>query len=234
MLKPKKKFTKKELKQDKFVLITLQTKDFLEKNSRTVLLAVIGVLVLIVAFNFWRQSRATANLEASNMLVRAQDVFYRGQKDAAKDSLKLLIERYDGTASAGHATFLLGKIYWEDDDYDSAKIYLKKFIDDYLDDTIISQSALASYADCLLIEKNYEDAAKYYEKAAKIDPKFPETASYLYSAASAYKEAGEYKKAEKLIDKLLADFKLTPQKNKAELLLEVIKMEQSLKENNPA
>jgi len=44
MLKPKKKITKKELKEDKFVKYTLQAKTYLDENSKQVFYMVAGIL----------------------------------------------------------------------------------------------------------------------------------------------------------------------------------------------
>jgi predicted negative regulator of RcsB-dependent stress response len=227
MLKPKKKYSKKELKQDKFVLATLKTKDFLEKNSKLIFRSIIAFLLIVIVTIFWIRSKEAANMEAAVMLAQIQMAQASAQKNVVKDSLTFLINNYDGTASAGQASYMLGRLYWEEDDTENAKIYLKKYIDDYLDDTIISQTALSSYADCLMIDKNYREAAKYYEKAAKMNSDFPETASFLYSAAAAYKEAGELDKAEKLLNKLLNDYAGTSLKSQAELLLEFVKLQKS-------
>lgn len=227
MLKPKKRYTKKELKQDKFVLATLKAKDFLEKNSKLIFRSVIAVLVIVIVAIFWTRSKEAANFEAAIMLAQTQMALVNGPKDAVKDSLDFLIDNYDGTESAGQASFILGRIYWEDNDFENAKIYLKRYIDDYLDNTVISQTTLSSYADCLVVEKNYSEAAKYYEKAAKINADYSGTASFLYSAAAAYKDAGDFKKAEKLLNKLLNDFERTSLKSQAEVLLELVKLQKS-------
>ncbi len=48
MLKAKKKLSKKELKQDQFVLATLQAKSFVETHSKTITYALLGLVVLVV------------------------------------------------------------------------------------------------------------------------------------------------------------------------------------------
>ncbi|KYK22050.1 hypothetical protein AYK24_02670 [Thermoplasmatales archaeon SG8-52-4] len=227
MLKPRKKLTKRELKQDKFVLATLKAKDFLEENSKIVTRSILALVLLIVVVTFFIRSKQTANLEAATMLGQTQLILSQGQRSSAIDSLKLLIETYDGTQSSGKAAYILGKLYWEDNNFETAKAYLEKFIDSYSDKTVISQSALALYADCLMNEGNISEAAKFYEKAAKINKQLPETPSLLFSAAECYKEAGNLKKAENLVNEIINKYEKSPVKSRAEILLEIIEYEKS-------
>lgn len=227
MQHPRKKITRKELKQDKFIIATLKAKDFLQKNSKVVVRSIFGLVIVIAIVIFLIRSKQTANVNAASMLSRAQLMLGGPQQESVADSLKVIVDRYDGTVAAGKATFLLAKIYWEDNDFENAKIYFKKYIDDYVNGTVVSQSALAGYADCMIKEGSYEKAAEYYERAAEVDPKYPETPEFLFSAATAYKEAGKIEKAEKLVEKLLADFNNPQIKNKAEVLLEDLKYAKS-------
>ena len=227
MQHPRKKITRKELKQDKFIIATLKAKDFLEKNSKLVIRSIFGLVIIIVLVTFFVRSKQTANVNAASMLSRAQFMLGGPQQEATADSLKVIVDRYDGTIAAGKATYLLAKIYWEANDFENAKIYFKKFIDDYLDETVVSQSALAGYADCLIKEENYGEAAEYYERAAEVDAKYPETPEFLFSAATAYKDAGKIDKAEKLAERLVADYNNPQIKNKAEVLLEDLKYAKS-------
>lgn len=219
--------TRRELKQDKFIIATIKAKDFLEKNSKLVIRAILGLIIVAVVVIFFIRSKQTANLNAATMLGRAQLLLNSGQKQAAQDSLNLIIDRYEGTSSAGRATFLLAKIYWENNDFEKAKGYFQKYIDDYLDKTVVSQSALAGYADCFINENMYDEAAKYYEKAAKVNPDFPETPEFLFSAATAYRDAGKIDKAEELAQQIIDDYTDVQIKNKAEILLENLKYTKS-------
>lgn len=227
MQHPRKKITRKELKQDKFIIATLKTKEFLEKNSKLVVRSILGLAILIVVIFFFVRSKQAASANAASMFSRVQFMLGGPQQDAALDSLKMIVDRYDGTVAAGKATYLLAKIYWEENDFENARVYFKKYIDDYFDETVVSQSALAGYADCLIREENYLDAAEYYERAAGMDSEYPETPEFLFSAAAAYKDAGKIEKAERLVERLLADFNNPQIKNKAEVLLEDLKYAKS-------
>ncbi len=223
MLKAKKKYSKRELKQDKFVLFTIKAKEYFDEHSRQFTTGLIVLLVLIVAIVMYRNSKQKAEVNAAIRLTEAQTQFQNGQKDNGIAILSELVEQYEGTSAAGQATFLLAKIYWQDNDIPNAKQYFKKFIDNYSDDNFITQAAFAGYADCLVNEKNYAEAAKYYEKAAKINPDFPQAADFLFSAAMAYKDAGNTEKALELANRVLKDYKNPTLKSRAELLIASLK-----------
>jgi len=219
MLKAKRKLKKKELKQDKFVMATIEAKAFVEENISKILYAVLGVLVIAILAYFYVQSKASAEQTAISLLSRAESELQNNQKENAISIYQEIIDQYDGTNAAGKATYTLAKIYREDNDPVMAKTYFKKYIDDYDGKNIMMQAASAGYADCLFAEKNYDEAAKYYERAANIEPEFPMAMEYLYSAAQAYKEAGNTGKAKALAQKIIDENKNAVIKNNAEILL---------------
>jgi len=225
MLKPKKKITKKELKQDKFVIFTLQAKKYFDEHQKAILQAGIGIIILIILITFYVNSKRSAAEKASSFLGQAQIELQMGNQDRAITLLKELVDRYEGTVPAGQGTFMLARIYWQNGDYTNAKEYFKKYIDDYANDPILTPAAFAGYADYLLIEKKYAEAAQYYEKAAKANPEFPEAASFLYSAAIAYRDAGDVKKAKEIVEKILKDYSDTQYRSRAELLLAMLDYE---------
>lgn len=219
MLKPKKKITKRELKQDKFVIFTLKAKDYIEENARKLLRIGIGILIFIILVFFYIRSKHNANIQANSLLGEAQLALQLGDSDRALKTLKQLVEDYDGVTAAGQGCFLLAKLYWEQDDTTNAKIYFKKYIDDYGDDDLLFSAALAGYADCLLKEGNIKKAAEHYEKAARVNRELPLTPSYLFSAASAYLEIQDYQKARKLAEDIIQNFENSEYKTQAEVLL---------------
>ena len=224
MLKAKKKYTKKELKQDKFILATVQAKSFVEENATRIMYAVIGVIAVAVLIWFYFDSKETTSQNAQSLLAAAENEFHMGQKDAAIASFSELIDQYAGTSSAAKATFLLARIQLEDNNIEQAKIYYKLFIDDYADGNLMAQGAYAGYADCLVSEKNHLEAAEYYQKAAEVVPDFPQADAYLYSAAHQYKDAGDLDQAKRLAQKLVDESENQNVKNLAEVLLETLSL----------
>lgn len=224
MLKAKKKYTKRELKQDQFVLATMKAKSFLEDHSRQIVYGVLGVIAVVALVWFYLSSQKSAQKEALSLLSTGQEQIRTGDKENGMATFTEIVERFSGTSAAGQAAFFLAKFYWEDNDFTQAKKYFKVVIDKHAGKNIMTQTAHAGYADCLMVEKNYPEAAKHYEKAATTDPMFPMAADYFYSAAQAYRQAGNPKKARELSDKVIKDYNNPALKNRAEVLLQSLEL----------
>ena len=219
MLKAKKGFTKKELKQDEFITFVVKAKMFLEENANKILAGVVALLAVVLLGYFWQQSKENAEMTAASMITQAQYDLQNNQKDRAIATLTQVMDEYEGTNSAAIAALQLAKLYWADNNLASAKTFFQKFVDEYDQNNFLLQAGYAGLADCYFAEKNYAEAAKYYEKAAKIDKQFPLSANYLYSAAAAYKEAGNTEKAKSLAKQVIEMSKDNMQlKNRAEIL----------------
>jgi tetratricopeptide (TPR) repeat protein len=219
MLKAKKGFTKKELKQDEFITFVVKTKMFLEENANKILMGVLTVLAIVLLGYFWHQSKENAEITAASLVTQAQYDLQNNQKDRAIATLTQVMDEYEGTNSAAIAALQLAKLYWSENNLASAKTFFQKFIDEYEQENFLLQAGYAGLADCYFAEKNYTEAAKYYEKAAKIDRNFPLSANYLYSAAAAYKEAGNTQKAKTLAKQVIDMSKNNMQlKSRAEIL----------------
>ncbi len=224
MLKPRKKFTKKELKQDKFVLLTLQFEKFIKEKSGTLLRVGLILVAVVLLVGFYARSKSSANQEAETMLGEINIKLSLNKKDEAINQLKMLVDRYDGTRSAGQGCFLLAKLYYRDDKIEDAATYFKKYIDEYSDDDILTPSALAGYADCLYKQKKFEQSASYYQKAYQANKDFPEAAAFLYSAALSFRDAGNTAKAEEMAEKIIKEYGDSQFKSRAQLLIEELKI----------
>ena len=224
MLKAKKKITKRELKEDKFVLFTIKVKDYIEDNAKLLMQMGIGLLIVIILVSFYVRSKKTANIEANTLLGKAQLANMQGNVNTAETVLKQLVEDFDGVTASGQGCFLLAKIYWEKDDTTNSKVYFKKYFEDYAEDNLLTSAAFAGYADCLLQEGNVKAAAEHYEQASKVDRQLPQTPSYLFSAASAYLEVQDFEKAKKLANDIVENYSTSDYKRKAEILLSVVEL----------
>ncbi len=225
MLKARKKISKRELKEDKFVLFTLKAKDYVENNAKMLIRVGIGVLVLIIVVTLYVRSKHNAGIKAASLFGEAQFYYDRNNYNQAEEKLNELISDYAGVKAAGHGDFLLAKIYWQQSDWENAQKYFKKYIDDYADDDILTSAAMAGYADCLVNQGNSQEAAQYYEKAARVNKELPSVAGYYFSAARAYYDAKEFKKSEEMANHLIENYKDSQYVSEAKILLNMAKME---------
>ncbi len=227
MVRARKKFTKKELKEDKFVLWTLKAKDYLERHASRIGLVVLGVVVLFFGFSYYKNQQKEKTAQGALALVQAQMTIQQGKEQEAMQQLSQIAEQYSGTPAGAQATYALGRYYLNKGEFETARQYFERYLDDYGDDPVLKAAALAGYADCLLNQGKPEDAARFYEKAARVDPDFPQSAAYLFSAARAYFEAGKMDRAEALAKEVISKYKTSEYKDRAALLAQMARQKQT-------
>jgi len=186
-----------KLQQEEVVATISKTEEFYNKNKKTIWGCIICVLV--VGFGILAYGKfiyAPAVKEAQEAAFPAELNFQQGEYELALagDGNVLgfvdVIDQYG--AKAGKSVYLYAGICnaqlgnWEE-----ALSYLKKYNGK---DAILAARALALQGDCYSALEDYDQAIKFYEKAAaKADNMF--AASYLVKAGQVYLKLGENEKA---------------------------------------
>jgi tetratricopeptide (TPR) repeat protein len=211
MLRPKKKISKREMKQDALVTTYAKVTSFYEENKRivgivTTVVAVVAIAILIVLKN-----RADANENALLQLGQVQGVYASGQYQAAIDGvpernvpgLKAIVENFGSSRGGELARFMLANAYFELGKYDEA---LEQFEDFSAPDDMLAASRYAGIGQCYEGKKNYKDAAENFEKAASKDAKDILAPEYLGNAARNYGLAGDKERALELYKRLKKNY----------------------------
>jgi TolA-binding protein len=209
MLTPKKKLTRHQVKEDKLVTMYFKANDYLNKHTREITYAVIGIVgVLALSFYLVREKRM-AEENASVELAKAKMEYIRRDYTKTVDILKKLIENYGGTRSAGMGTIYLAQSYLRLQDHPNAEAAFKSYLDDYNDDNILSGAAAAGIAATYDERKDYPKAAELYEKAANdySDSMFAPT--WLMDAARCYAQAGNKQSAQQVVKKIIETYPKT-------------------------
>ena len=219
MLKPKKKLTRKKIKEDKLMTTINQTLDFFNENSKVITFSLIGAVVVIVIGFFIIKSKQDANIAASGRLILAVEQYNAQQYQSTIPVLLQISEQFDGTENAGIACYYLANSYYYQENYSEAKKYFNIYLDDYNDDKMFESTALAGLASCFAQEGNKEEAAKLYQKAAEKNPDLFTAADYLFSAAQNYIEIDQKETAKGLLQKIVDKYERSTKANEAKLLL---------------
>jgi tetratricopeptide (TPR) repeat protein len=223
MLKPNKKITKQELKEDKFVKFSLQAKNYVDENYQKLMRIGLGILAVVVIIIFFYYESVQTEVDANSQLGIAEIEFTNGQLSKASQRLSRLIEDYDGTDAADQGLFLLANIYFQQQNYDQAREYFEKFVDAYNGSNILLSSGYAGLAACEEADKNYMEAASLYEQAAETAPDFPEADNQLFLAGLCYKKAGDIDKAKSIFEELAEESEKSSRKKDAESQLVLLK-----------
>ncbi len=219
MLRPKKKLTRREIKEDKFLTLVAKATNWFNENGKYIAIGLMVLLVVVVVAFMMAKSKKEAEVAASGRLIRAVAAYNSYAFDNAIPVLQNIVEQFQGTKSAGEAAFYLASAYYHKENYEEAQKYFSLYLDDYGDDPIFASAALAGLAACYSQQGEKVKAAEYYEKAAQKNPDFITAADYLFSAAQSYADIGRVDKAEALLQKILEKYENSPIATDAKMLL---------------
>ena len=216
MLTPKKRITKKEIKQDPLFTAIGQLEVFYEQNKKYVSYALTGIVVIVIAVFMYINNRRANEEKAAAEFGKVFGLYDRavndpkqyttainGQADRSIMGLKTIVENYGGTESGELARFYLANSYFNLGQYDEA---LKQYDSFSGGDKLLSASALAGLAGCYEARKEYGKAASNYEKAASVILNTSSTPEYLNAAARCYGLSGEKEKAIALLKRLKKEY----------------------------
>lgn len=205
MLKPKKKFSKKELRQDKFVTATFKAQSYLQENRNTVISYVAAVAILFVAVLWFTGQAQTDRLEAGTLVTRGQIAFEQGREMEGVAYLEEAVKDYSNDP-AGSAAFLLGKYFFGKAEYDTAAYFLGYALD-YTDDPLVVAPASMLLGSVEQIRGDDEAALGYYQEAAE-HASFPAMrANALYNQALTQEMLGNTKKSLELYEKIADEYR---------------------------
>jgi tetratricopeptide (TPR) repeat protein len=216
MLTPKKKITKKELKQDTLISSYAKVTAWYYQNKKTVHNAIFGVIIVIVAVAIYVYNRGLNEEKAATALGKVIAIYdaaatdprqYKiaidGQPERGTMGLKAIVENYGGTNSGEIARFYLANAYYYTGQIDQA---IEQFDDFNGNDKFLQASAYAGLGSCYESKGLYDKAAGYYEKAAGAMKNENQVAEYLIAAGRCYGLAGAKEKALSFFERVKREF----------------------------
>ena len=146
-----------------------QTEQFIENNSRNIVMAIGAVAVLILGVvGYGKLVTEPAELEANQDSWRAEQYFMMDSVDLALNGDGLYPGLYDivddhaGTTSEARAQYELGTILRSRGDFDGA---IEAFSNANLKDDVLAVLAQINIGDCEVELGNYSDAASAFGQA---------------------------------------------------------------------
>ncbi len=218
MLKPHKRITKRQLKQDKFVTYYFKAVDFVEKNSRQILSALGAAAVISLAIFIYSEKQAESEGKAVVELAKATKEYANGNYETAATILKNLLDTYGGAESATLAKFYLANTNFELKNYNEAEKYYREFAD-ASDDKELTASALSGLAACLEAQGKFKEAAERYQQTAEKYKDEFFAAENLYHSARCYLLSGDRAAANALLNRLIENYPDSDVEADAQLLL---------------
>ncbi|MBN1541084.1 tetratricopeptide repeat protein, partial [candidate division KSB1 bacterium] len=186
MLKPRKRITKKELKEDKLVTFYVKANRWLETYRKYFFLALAVVAVIVVAIVLSNRARNRAELHASEFYLKGTTEFEKGDYQAAADQFQVVLNEYGGTSYGKLSRLFLGNCYTQLGRRDEALAMYDSFVARYKKDPNLRAAGMAGKAALLEESGEYAKSAALFEQIAV---KFPDAIlgpTYLMSAAQNY------------------------------------------------
>jgi outer membrane protein assembly factor BamD (BamD/ComL family) len=191
----RRRLSKKQLKQDKFVSSTFELAQFLRTHTRD---AAIGAAVLVVAaggFLWYRNYSAHRQAAAARLLTSGRRAYEARNYPLAISDLERMRTEFSGTRLGQEALVMLADAYFQIEDYESARATLEAFVDRYGDDSQLSYRARVLLGCALENLEEYAEAARAYRQACD-DAQFDnERIRARIDAARAFTRAGETEQA---------------------------------------
>jgi tetratricopeptide (TPR) repeat protein len=211
MLSPKKRISKRELKEDALVTSYVKVTSFYDRNKKNISIAVTAVVILIIAAVIFLKNRADNSEKASAQLGQVFSLYDNGQYQQAIDGLperninglKSIVDNYGGLRAGNYARFYLANAYYHLGKYDLA---LEQFDDFSPAEDVLTVSRLAGIGSCYEAMGKYKEAAQSYEKAGTKYPDDVNAAENLSNAARNFGRAGEKETAIDLYKKLKKNY----------------------------
>lgn len=183
--------------------------NWLEQNSKLVI-GVVAVLFLAVAGYFgFMYYKSTQDAQAQREMFQAIYYFEADSLNLALngDGNNLgfidIIDEYKYSDAANLAHFYAGVSYLKQGKYEVARLYLQDFSSN---DLLVQARAYSLIGDAYMEEENFEEAAKYYDKAAAYKPNRYFTPAYLMKAALAYEKLNQTEKAKAAYDQIITKY----------------------------
>lgn len=213
MLTPRKRISKKQLKEDKFITYSVLVRDWIEDNSKIVLSGVVALVVILAAVFIITKMHTKAEAAASVELAQAMRVYESRDYANSVTLFTSIVNSAASTKSGKLARFFLAQSLYNSEEYAPAQEHFRKFASSFRGDDYLRAAALAGEAGCLEQLNQFAQAAEKYENIAK---KYsPLAARYLLRAARCYAQAGNDEQAKTIYRKIIQDYPNSQEKSDA-------------------
>ncbi len=207
MLAKKKKFGKKNIKEDKLVALYSKTLQYFEVYKNQVYAAAAVIVILIAAIVYFAGQSKTKQIEATAALSKASQQYHssnfnaviQGSNVPGIPSLAEVADKYSGTEAGEIARIFLANSYFYTGDVENALKHYKKYSGS---NKLYKASSLAGMAACYEANGEFEKAAKYFRDAANTYSNNVLNSQYLLSSAINYIKTNDYKSAKSLLETL--------------------------------
>lgn len=182
---------------------------WLEKNPKIVIGIGAVILIAIGGFFGFKYYTGIQNTEAQKEMFQA---IYYFEQDSLEQALNgdgnnlgfiNIIEDYGMTDAANLANYYAGASYLKQGKFEVARLYLEDFSSN---DLLVQARAYSLLGDTYMEENKFEEAAKYYNKAANYKANKYFSPAYLMKEALAYEKLNQNEKAIAVYETVISQY----------------------------
>jgi TolA-binding protein len=183
--------------------------NWLEQNPKIVVGVAAAILIIVggyFAFNYYKNNQndlAQKEMFQAVYYFEADSLNKALNGDGNNLGFLEIIDEYGITDAANLANYYAGVSYLKQGKFELARLYLEDFS---ASDLLIQARAYSLVGDSYMEEEKYDDAAKYYSKAANYKPNKYFSPAYLMKEALAYEKLNQPDKARETYDKIIDEY----------------------------
>jgi TolA-binding protein len=188
--------------------------NWMERNPKTTIGILVTVLLIVGGYFGFQYYKDNQESDAQREMFQAVYYFEADSLDLALDGdgnhlgFLNIIDDYGITDAAELANYYAGVAFLKQGKFEVARLYLDDFRSN---DLLVQARAYSLIGDTYMEENNYEDAARYYDKAANHEPNKYYSPAYLMKAALAFEKNNEEDKAIAAYDKIISEYYDSPE-----------------------
>ncbi|HMP99304.1 MAG TPA: tetratricopeptide repeat protein [Cyclobacteriaceae bacterium] len=186
-----------------------RTETFIEQNPKLILGVASAIALVIAAYFGFKYYIDNQNERAQSEMFQAVYYFEADSLDFALNGdgnflgFLDIINDYKMTEAANLANYYAGVSYMKKGNYRLAILYLEDFSSK---DLLVQARAYSLIGDAYMEQQEYDNAVKYYNKAANYKPNKHFTPGYLMKVALAYEKLDQRAKAIEAYDRIITDY----------------------------
>jgi tetratricopeptide (TPR) repeat protein len=211
MLKPQKKVSRREIKEDKLVTTYFETRKWVEENKRIVGYIIATPLIIVALGFWWHQKTNEWNDQATTMVAKIFHYYDEGRYEMAingvpqegTQGLQAIVDEHGSTKTGQLVKLYLANAYFALKNFDKALEYYEAIS---VSDKMVTATAYTGMAACYEVQGDHSKAAAYFEKAAAKNMTLGQAPENLQRSAMNYAVAGKKEKAVELLQTLKKEF----------------------------
>ena len=204
MLKPQRKITRKEIKRDPFLETVDRLEYNFEQNKKTYMNIALAAIAAAFIINFLLNKQTQKEFDSNSALGIALVAYDNADYENAKFQFETILSEFSGTGSSNIANYYLGKISYDNSDYNMSEIYLNDYLDSYESDILVP-GAIKMLSDIAVKDNRSRDAILMLDRGIKLNMNINIKTEFKLSKILILRSLGDNKAAESILSDILSD-----------------------------